>query len=127
VPARLGSRQPLCGNIASRMFFPCHFSSQGCRPSIGCREKRKFWGVLTLRVFFLSFRAWSIHSYFGFVGDIVSQRLVSRGSPVLSCFIALAKRTFVYVSKSKLSFGLRILNSIFGHLLNILGVCSVGV
>jgi hypothetical protein len=44
----------------------------------------------------------------------------------LSWFFAVAERTFGYISKSKLSFGLWILNSSFGHLLSILGVCSVG-
>ena len=34
---RLRSRPSLRANIASRIFFPSHFSSHGCRPTIGCR------------------------------------------------------------------------------------------
>ena len=53
------------------------------------------------------------------VGDIVSLRLASRGSAALSWFFDVAERTFGYVSKSKLNFGLWIRNPSFGHLLSI--------
>ena len=59
--------------------------------------------------------------------ETVSQRLASRGSPALSWFFAVAERTFGCVSKSKLNFGVWILNSSFDHLLSILGVCSMGL
>ena len=55
--------------------------------------------------------------------------LAGVGQPEESClswFFAVAERTFRYVSKSKLVFGLWILNSCFDLLLSILGICSVG-
>jgi len=55
-------------------------------------------GALTLRMFFLGFRTWGIHWYFGFVEHIVSQRLASRGIPALSWLFAVAEGTLGYVS-----------------------------
>jgi hypothetical protein len=40
----IASRPSLCWNIASRILFQCHFSSQGCRSTIGCRGEWKFGG-----------------------------------------------------------------------------------
>ena len=125
MPERLGSSPSLCGNIAFRMFFLSHFL-----PSLSSDDWLP-WGVkrsaaLLPRVFLLGFRPRVIHSNFGFVGDIVSQRLANGGSPALSCFFAVAERTFGDVSKSKLNFESWILNSSL-DLLSILRVCSVGV
>ena len=53
-------------------------------------------------------------TYFDFLGDNVSEKLASRGSPALSCFSAVAGRTFEYGSKLKLNFGWCILDSPFG-------------
>jgi len=108
-------------NVLSLSIFLPRFSSDDWLP----------WGVKILGGVDYEFSCWvfelGIHSYFGFVGHIVSQRLASRKSPALSWFSAVAERTFGYASKSKLKFCLWILNSCFDHLLNILGVCSVGV
>jgi len=99
----LGSMPALCVNIGSKIFFPCHFNTQGCRQMIGCRGEWSiwWWGALNLRNFLLSFRAWGIHSYFGFASDIVSQRLASRGCRSLSWFFAVSQQTFGYVIRSK--------------------------
>ena len=130
MPSRLDSRPSLCGNIASRMFFPCHFSSQGCRPRIGCRGECMFWGGgvdPTSFLFGFSSLEYSLIFWFCWRHGMVLQQLASRGSPVLSWFFVVAERTFGYVNTSKFNFGLWILNSSFGHLLSVLGVCSVGV
>ena len=50
-----------------------------------------FGAALNLRVLLLGFRAWSIHTYFDLVSDIVSQRLATRGS--LLCPGSLQKLT----------------------------------
>ena len=67
------------------------------------------------------------YSYFVFLGDNVSERLVNRESPALPCFFTVAGWTFEYGSKLKLMFGCCILNSHFGILWSILGVCPVDV
>ena len=53
-------------------------------------------------------------SYFVFLGENVSESLVSRGSPAFSCSFAVAGQTFEYGSKLKLNIGWCFLNSRFG-------------
>ena len=81
-------------------------------------------GALTVRVFVgFSSQGYSLVFWFSWRHRLTA---VGQPSPSLSWFFAAAEGTFGYVSKSKFNFGLWILNSNFGHLLIILGVCSVG-
>ena len=98
----IGSRPSLCGNIASRTFFPCHFSSQGCRPTIGCRGEWKFggrwlyefscWafepGVLTRTLVWLETR----------LDDLCwRHRLAAVGQPRERCFVLVLWRSWADV------------------------------
>ena len=108
MPARLAQGRRYAETLVQECSFPVTFPPK----------------VVVLRLTAVGSEKFGVVDSTSFLVGFASLGLVSRGSPALSWFFAVAVRTFGYVTKTKLKFGLWILNASFGHLLSILGVCS---